>query len=164
MHILHVEAIIMAYFVHFCAYNCIFKAYFCIFPDIFAHLLHMSAYFRHIFEFCCLFQLILCISMHIYCIFEYTNAYKCIFHLYRSHALASSGPFLVHSCSTSQQQPCINTALPVNTLTTAGQETLTSVQVLGLVGESQQQRPAAPEQQPTGLSIAFPSICSCQIT
>ena len=109
MHILHVEAIIMAYFVHFCAYNCIFKAYFCIFPDIFAHLLHMSAYFRHIFEFCCLFQLILCISMHIYCIFEYTNAYKCIFHLYRSHGQlrAFPGPFLFNFTTTALYQHCI---------------------------------------------------------
>ena len=73
LHMLHTSAeiqnswfCVMAYFMCLsCIYNCTFKAFLCIFPDIFAFLLHMSAYFVQIFAFCCSFQLsILCIYMH----------------------------------------------------------------------------------------------------
>ena len=104
----------------FCACNCMLKAFFAYSAIFSSYLLHMSALCvrarARVYSF--LFQLTLCISMHIYCLSEHTNAHNCIFQFFRSILLASSEPFQLHFCSTSQQQCCVNSdsSLPVHTL------------------------------------------------
>ena len=98
LYILHVEVYIIAYLCIFCAFTCIFKAY----------CLHITWYFCIIAAYVCIFrclsQLILYTSLYIYCMIEHTNAY---IYAYSSSA-GTFGPFLIHSCSTSQQQLHIN--------------------------------------------------------
>ena len=85
-------------------------------------------YFVHIFASCWLFQLILC------------NTYP-----------SSAGPFLFHSCSTSQQKLQINSSLPVNTLTARVRQT------------SCQPGPKVRPSQLEGLQLLAHSLLACRL-
>ena len=148
MHILSTFVPIFCIFcLHSSAYLCIYSAYFavwnlyngmfysCIFQAYFLHISLYSCiftayllYFVHIFASCWLFQLILC------------NTYP-----------SSAGPFLFHSCSTSQQKLQINSSLPVNTLTARVRQT------------SCQPGPKVRPSQLEGLQLLAHSLLACRL-
>ena len=136
LHNLHDVVYLMACSCMLGAYNCLFEGYF----------LYISWYL-------CLFAAYLCKFCAYICILLLISFYKFVHNLdvicaYLLHIqehiqihipllqvpTACSGPFLLHSCSTSQQQHHINSLLPANTVISAGQVNLVPIQAgVGLV-------------------------------